>query len=1174
MKNRCNFTRRLAPLLRFGAFSSIIVLAACSSETPPDSSAESGVAASAEAKLKNTTAVAGPSGPEVIELTDAQAQKAAENVNKQVNLTMAEGLDIQLWAPEKLLADPVAISVDNKGRIWAAVTNRSNNSEFDIRGYSQWEIPSIGFESTEDRREFLREQLAPEKSAQNDFIPDRNEDGSHDWRDLAVVAEEVVLLEDTSGNGRANRSQVFLRDFNSEVTDVLGGIYYHNQLDELFLAVAPHAWRVKDTDNDGIADTKKSLSDGFGVHIGFSGHGMSGVTLGPDGRIYYGIGDVGANITDLEGNEYYYPNQGVIVRSEPDGSNFEVFAQGVRNTHEFTFDKYGNLISVDNDGDHQGESERLVYLIDGSDSGWRITWQLGKYKDEKNNDYKVWMDEDYHIPHFEGQAAHLLPPIALYHNGPTGMVYNPGTALSEEWQEHFFVVEFVGSGARSGVNAFTLEPKGASFELATDRNVFRGFQATGLDVGPDGALYAADWIEGWGRNGEGRIWKLDTPATAGSAKRKETQQLLGADFAQRKPAELGALLHQADMRVRSKAQFELVERNALNELKAAAEQREHQLARIHGLWGIGQMARAEHQVSENLRPYLADEDAEIRAQAAKLLGDVRYAPATEGLLELLDDSSARVQFFAAEALGRIGAETAVEPLVSLLEANNDQDVYLRQVGAIALARIGDTEALGKLAEHPSKAVRLAAVVALRRLQSPLLTRFLEDKDAQIVTDAARGISDELFVEEALPALAKMVEQTRVVNEPLLRRAINANIYVGGKASAERLVDFAAKSEAPGVVRAEALETLAHWPESSVFDRVTGRHRGAVHNSKEDALAALTPVYEQLLSDQNELVRQASIAALGELGFTQALERLVQVQQNDASAKVRQTALEALQQLDYEDMGEAVLTALNDSAQSVRMTALGMMPKLDLPAQQIVDMHVLLLANGDVVEKQAAFASLANVEAPEAKDVLAQQMELLVAGQIDPGVQLELISTVESSGDSELLAQLEKYEASKDREDPLEVYQEALYGGDAQEGQNLFRYNSSAQCVRCHMVGKRGNQVGPNLTGIAHTLSREQMLEAMVAPAARIAPGFGRVTAVMADGRRIEGFFESETDATMTIVAGGGERHEVSKADVTKVETSASGMPPMGMLLNKAELRDLVAYMMTLTGEEAEDAETH
>jgi glucose/arabinose dehydrogenase len=51
----------------------------------------------------------------------------------------------------------------------------------------------------------------------------------------------------------------------------------------------------------------------------------------------------------------------VVVRSNPDGSDFEVFASGLRNTHEFAFDMYGNLISEDNDWDHAGEKERLVY---------------------------------------------------------------------------------------------------------------------------------------------------------------------------------------------------------------------------------------------------------------------------------------------------------------------------------------------------------------------------------------------------------------------------------------------------------------------------------------------------------------------------------------------------------------------------------------------------------------------------------------------------------------------------------------------------------------------------------------------------------------------------------------------------------------------------------------------
>ena len=148
---------------------------------------------------------------------------------------------------------------------------------------------------------------------------------------------------------------------------------------------------------------------------------MSGVKIGPDGRIWWSIGDIGMNVIDKKNKRWKYPNQGVIVRSEIDGTGIEVYSAGLRNTHEFDFDKFGNLIAIDNDADHDGERERLVHLINGSDGGWRINWQFGKYNDPKNNSYKVWIDEKMHIPYWEGQAAYFLPPIINYINGPTGL---------------------------------------------------------------------------------------------------------------------------------------------------------------------------------------------------------------------------------------------------------------------------------------------------------------------------------------------------------------------------------------------------------------------------------------------------------------------------------------------------------------------------------------------------------------------------------------------------------------------------------------------------------------------------------------------------------------------------------------------------------------------------------
>jgi len=311
----------------------------------------------------------------------------AKEIREKTSAKVIDGLQMTLWASDSLAPDPVAMSIDDQGRVYLIRTNRQKNSEFDIRGHRDWMTESIGLQNVEDRRAFLRKTFAPEKSKENEWLKDLNEDGSHDWHDLAIEKDEVWRLEDTNGDGIADKSMRVLNDFFDEITDVAGGLLVRGK--EMFIGIAPDLWQVKDTDSDGIFDKKTSISHGYGVHIGFGGHGMSGVTEGPDGRIYWNIGDIGANITTADGKKFEHPNSGIIARSNPDGSDFEIFAAGLRNTHEFVFDEYGNLISSDNDGDHPGESERLVHVVEGSDAGWRSNWQYGKYTDPKNNKFNV-----------------------------------------------------------------------------------------------------------------------------------------------------------------------------------------------------------------------------------------------------------------------------------------------------------------------------------------------------------------------------------------------------------------------------------------------------------------------------------------------------------------------------------------------------------------------------------------------------------------------------------------------------------------------------------------------------------------------------------------------------------------------------------------------------------------
>ena len=531
--------------------------------------------------------------PVTIHADPAKEEEIAKAVKESLAIELAPGLTIDLWASDSLAPDPIALSVDDIGRVYLTRTNRQKNSEFDIRGYRHWMTPSIALQSVEDRRAFLHSTFAPEKSKENEWLKDLNGDGSHDWHDRAVEQEEVWRLTDVDGNGKADISERILKDFNEEITDVAGGLLVRDE--DVFVGVGPDLWRLWDTNDDGVLDKKVAISHGYAVHIGFSGHGMSGVIEGPDGKIYWGIGDIGANITTADGRQFKYPNQGIIVRSNPDGSDFEVFAAGLRNTHEFVFDEYGNIISSDNDGDHPGESERLVYIVDGHDAGWRSNWQYGKYTDPKNNTYKVWMDEELFKPRWEGQAAYIIPPIINYHNGPAGMAYNPGTALGSEWKNTFFLVEFVGNPTRSHIWAFRLESDGASFKLKNEVDVVSGILPTGIRFGPDGALYVADWVNGWGTKNYGRVWKIDVAPDKNdlAAQREETKRLMALDYANQSDDELYNLLFYGDMRIRQKAQFELATRGRKGHdaFLKAIQQTNNQLARIHAIWGIGQMAR-------------------------------------------------------------------------------------------------------------------------------------------------------------------------------------------------------------------------------------------------------------------------------------------------------------------------------------------------------------------------------------------------------------------------------------------------------------------------------------------------------------------------------------------------------------------------------------------------------
>lgn len=1062
-----------------------------------------------------------PSGMgETTALTAGYASRAAAGTESVQDTEVIDGLELEVWAPPGLVANPLTLDFDSDGRAYVVASSRAGLL-LDIRQHPDW-VPEVhSLRSTEDLRAFFRREMAPELSDENEWLPDYNGDGSHDYRDLTVVAERIFRVDDRDGDGLADRSQVVHEGFNADIaSDIAGGILFDEGT--LYVTAAPDLWRLRDTTGDGLFETSESLSHGYSVHPAFSGHDMSALAIGPDGRLYWKIGDIGLNVADATGRRWEYPHTGAVLRSEIDGSDFEVFAWGLRNAQEIAFDKHGNLVSVDNDGDHAGETERVVYIVNGSDAGWRSNWQYGKFTDPKNNRYNVWMEEALYRPHFDGQAAYITPPIASHHAGPSGFAYNPGTALAPAWQDFFFVTSFTGGASNASVYAFQLEPEGAGFTLANDTRLVRGLLSSGIAFGPDGALYLTDWVRGWGATGEGQLWRLDAPASAGSALRREVAALLDTDFSAFDRRELARLIAHADMRIRQHAQFELAERDDADTLIDIVGNHADRLPRLHAIWGLGQLARRDPAQATLLLPLLADADAEVRAQTAKVLGDTRDIGVATELIAALDDEAPRVRFFATEALGRIGAAAAVEPIVAMLAANGDSDVYLRTAGIHALASIGDAAALESLAAHPSAAVRIAAVVALRRLGDVGAAAFVADADPFVATEAARAINDEGGIVPALPTLAAALDRP-VETEAFVRRALSANLRVGDAGAARRTGEYAADAEHPAALRREAVELLGVWAEPSTLDRVDGAWLGQLGSRDTDAarLAAreLLPLLEREATDAAlKLALLESAVALevdGTAGY--ALRRL----ENDTVPAVRIAALTALQSIGGSEAASAVGIALADDAAAVRMAAIEAMPIMPVPAAiSVAELESAIASTTlSVGERQSAIATLGAIAAPQATTALERLLTRLDEGAMPEALQFDVLAAAAASGNETLLERLDALGAGRDLAGVGRRFPAALaFGGAAADGRGLVLSHPAAQCTRCHALEDGEADVGPTLEGIGTRLSRAELLEAMIEPTASLAEGFG--------------------DA-----AGG-----------------PSAMPPMDLLLTPRQIRDIVEFL--------------
>ncbi|HEX8310002.1 MAG TPA: c-type cytochrome, partial [Chthoniobacteraceae bacterium] len=130
----------------------------------------------------------------------------------------------------------------------------------------------------------------------------------------------------------------------------------------------------------------------------------------------------------------------------------------------------------------------------------------------------------------------------------------------------------------------------------------------------------------------------------------------------------------------------------------------------------------------------------------------------------------------------------------------------------------------------------------------------------------------------------------------------------------------------------------------------------------------------------------------------------------------------------------------------------------------------------------------------------------------------------------------------------------------------FKEHAVAQCLRCHKVQGAGGEAGPDLTGIGARKDRRYLLESIVVPAAQIAEGFQSLLVTLKNGDMQMGVIRAETNDDLTLVptVPGAAPVVIKKAEIKERENAPSGMPPMGDLLTKREIRDILEYVASLT----------
>jgi quinoprotein glucose dehydrogenase len=1049
------------------------------------------------------------------------------------------------WVTYPHVENPASLDMDPQGRIFVSEANRFWFGVPDLR------------RAREMIRADFRSRTVADRLALYDAHTDKRD---RDWYEQ--TPDRLIRLEDTDGNFVADKRTLFSDAFDNPLDGI--GFSVLAERNATYFTCIPALRKLTDPDDDGVADTMENIVQGFGVRVSFIGHDLHGIIRGPDGRLYFSIGDRGFYVEGVDGEIFEASGRGAVFRCDSDGSNFEVYAHGLRNPQELAFDNQGNLFTFDNTGDI-GDKARIVYVLDNTDSGWDMSHQSphhyanaldwGNFKLGKS----VWVGESMFETYTSDQPQWVYPPIGHLGNGPSGVTWLSGNTVPDDLKNGFLVTNYRGAPTSSNIIHVSLKPKGSSFHIDHSSVLVEGVAVCDVEHGYDGNLYLADYGGGWSVNKNGTIQVMRPTDPEMQSIGKETAQTFKKGFTNRSIPELESLLSHDDQRVRLAAQFAIVEKGEpaielLSGVLDSDDAKNHR--KLHAVWAMGQLYRKGYEATvPHLLASLRSKLPEIRANGARTCGDIQLHSSREPLLSLLKDASSRVVSLAAIALGRIctqGDEEAIDALFKCAKENagSSFEVTLRHAFLSALSRISTSKLTLKYADIDSEEQRMLALLVSRRAGYSHLDSFLDDPSDSIRREAVSAIYDTNVLDS--PTGKKLIG-LKVDDFPYHQqvRIIAACFRLGTEEAARVLLKHCRDAQLKEDVRIFALEALLRWSIPLDTDPVLGHYRPTFRASfsKADLIQSLGDEIKALVENE-KAPKLASLLGkfIMETGISMNPEILRKlVLDTKLNPEVRASNLRSLLGLHDPQDNDVILGLIKDKSPKVR--SVSYVGLLSREIEGAVDKAMIAIKEDQPQVARAIFSILAEKE-PKALITLWELREFSLKNEL----WLDLYQALSGSSNDQAKQVAATYAAG----DLGRIHALSLHGGDPGLGELVFR--NQGACLQCHKVDGVGGVQGPELNLVGDRMNPTKLLESLINPNAEISPGYGLSTISMNSGHVWVGRILADEEDTLIVGTPDGKKQELRKSEIETVSPPISAMPPLGLTLNPNDLRDLIAYL--------------